>query len=198
MVIMHRIGKLSLYIIDALGGCLVASFVCGSIWLTMVRNDETATEVRNLARTISRARQDRRTLREAFDRQHGVLEDLQTRLSTDGHLPERAPVEEYFQTLSTIAVNHELRVIEHSPLPSRRYPGLVEERYGYQVTGTWPALIRFLRSIEATGYWADVSYLRVGRGTGPEEAAARERVADLTISLFSAEQRDPQAEGGGA
>ncbi|MGB2984559.1 MAG: hypothetical protein WBE26_01640 [Phycisphaerae bacterium] len=195
---MGRSRRLSLQIIDMLGGCTVAACLLGFVWLTVVRGDQTAGELKALTRLIHTARQDVRAVRAARDRQRALLEDRQTALADRGHLPTQVPIEEYFQTLSTLASRHRLRVIQNNPLAERRYPGLLEQRYAYEVTGSLPDLVGFLQSIESTDFWADVSYLKVVRGVGPEEAVSDKRVALLTLSLFAALQADVPSESGGA
>ncbi len=193
---MSRSGKSVLHIIDALGGCTVAACVLGFVWLTMIRNDPTAARIEELTSSVQRARQDVRVLQAAKDRQRVVLTNRQAELATTGQLPAQAPVEEYFQTLSTIASQNRLRVIRHNPLTPRRYPGLLEQRYAYELTGSMPDLLRFLKWIEDSDFWADVSYLTVAGGTGPEDAPSNGRAAVLAISLFSALPSDTPSQSG--
>lgn len=195
---MRPTGKLLLRIIDVLGGCAVSACVFGFVYLTMVRTDRTAVKIRELTSSIQAARQDARVLAAARDRQRATLVRHQAELAGTGQLPAETPVEEYFQTLSKIASKHRLRVIRHNPLTPRRYPGLLERRYAYEVTGSMPDLVRFLKAIEETDFWADVSYLKVDRGTGPEHQVANRRVAVVTISLFSAPSSDALSASGGA
>ncbi len=49
-----------------------------------------------------------------------------------------------------------------------------------------PDITRFLRAVEETGFWADISYLKVEQGPGPPRGESTQRIASLTISLFSA------------
>jgi hypothetical protein len=58
--------------------------------------------------------------------------------------------------------------------------------------GVFPDILAFLKSIEETDYWADVSYLKVEQRTQSKTQTGRERVASLVISLFSA-RTDQQA-----
>ncbi|MFQ5495959.1 MAG: hypothetical protein ACE5EX_11325, partial [Phycisphaerae bacterium] len=95
-------------------------------------------------------------------------------------------VEAYFEALSAMAARHQLRVIRDHPLGPRHYPGLVEQRFLYEVTGATANLMRFLKDIESTSFWVDVSYLRIWSNEGAGNRAADKRKAVLTLSLFSA------------
>ena len=195
---MRHYNRLSLGITDVLGGCVVAACLVGATWLTLVRNSQTTTEVDELKQLIHAARRDARSLRAAQEQQRATLARHQAELAKTGHLPLVSPIEEYFQTLSRLASKHHLRVVYHKPLTSRAYPGMLEQRYAYEVTGSTPDLVRFLKSIEQTDFWADVSYLKVDRGTVAGETATNARVAALTISLFSLLPSDAASNKGGA
>ncbi len=195
---MSRSTQLTLRLIDIAGTCAVAACALGFFWATLVRGDQTANEVKGLESLVRVARRDTLAARDFRDRQRAALAERQAALAKRGHLPEEVPIEQYFQALSTIASKHRLRVIRYNPLSPRQYPGLVEQRYAYEVNGSFPDLLGFLRSIEGTDFWADVSYLKVERGRGPEVSAANERTALLTISLFAALPEDLESEGDGA
>ncbi|UCC30296.1 MAG: hypothetical protein JSU86_19110 [Phycisphaerales bacterium] len=193
---MDHSSQWSLRVIDLLCGCVLGVCLLGFVWLTVVREDGTKTEIGELKRFIREAREDHRVLQAASQKQRVLLTKRRGELAQTGELPAEMPVERYFQTLSSMASDHLLRVVRHNPLPSRRYPGLLEQRYAYEVRGSFPALTGFLKSIEEADFWADVSYLKVDRGGGPEAVAPSERVAVLTLSLFSAPESDGPDDGG--
>ena len=193
---MERNRKLCLHLIDIVGACILIGALGVFVWLTTVRSGQSAAELDSLKGQIQAAQQDVGTLRAARDRQRAVLADRQAQLAKTGRLPLDTPIEEYFQTLSRIAAQHQLRVIRHNPLTPRRYPGLLEHRYAYELTGSTPDLLRFLKWIEDSDFWADVSYLTVDRGPGPKDAPSNGRVARLAISLFSALPSDTPSPGG--
>ncbi len=190
----RRSNRSSLRIVDALCGCIVAGSLAGFIWFTAFREDVTASEIHRLTRLIHNARQDLRAVHEAQRGQRSVLAARRAELAETGQLPRETPIEIYFQTLSTFASEHRLRVVRHNPLASRYYPGLLEQRYAYEVAGSFSGLVGFLKSIEEADFWADVGYLKVERGRGSKNALSDERIAVLGISLFSA--RDFGAAGG--
>lgn len=195
---MNQHGTLLLRIVDLLGGCLVAGCLIGFVHLTVIRGDQTASDIAELSRMIREGRQQVRALRATFDRQGASLAQHQAELTQRGRLPTETPVEEYFQTLSTIASKHRLRVLRHNPLPSRQYSELFEQRYAYEVAGSMPDLVRFFRAVEDADFWADISYLSVKRGATVKEGQSNERIAALTFSLFSAPHPDAPSESTGA
>ncbi len=185
--------QLPLRVIDLLGGSAVAACALGFVWFVAVGNDRTSTEIRKLTALIANAQRDAQSLQLAQAQQRATLEDRRVKLAERGQLPAKAPIEEYFRTLSALCSKHHLRVIHDNPLPSRSYPGLLEQRYAYEVAGSTLDLVRFLKAIEDTDFWADVSYLKVAQGKGAGRARgstsrgiSETSRATLTISVFSA------------
>lgn len=181
--------------VDLIGGTIVLSCLGGTVWLTMLRQDHTAAELAQLKRDISVARRALAALRAERDRERVVLRERKRELAENGALPERAPVEQYFQTLSSIARRHHLQVLRQNPLPSQTYPGLLERRYAYEVSGQTPDIERFLLEIEQTDFWADVGFLKI-QASGPTGDAWGNRMASLTISVFSALSSDEESKQG--
>ena len=186
MVALRHSGNWSLKIVDLIGGGTAAACVCGLVWLTILRSDPTSAEIQNLSRAVRTARLQLAALDAEQERQQNLFEDHQARLSTRGRLPDEAPVEDYFRALSRLATEHSLRVLRHSPLGSRSYPGLVEHRHTYEVAGSIPNLMLFLHGVESANYWADIGYLQIDASTGAHVEDPQMRVARLTFSLFSA------------
>jgi len=186
--------RVTLRIIDVGGGVALAACAGAFLWAALPREDRGIHEVRALTGIIEKAAQERRNLLATRDRQSRLLEQRRAELAESGQLPARAPVEQYFQVLSAMSARNGLRVVKHNPLAALEYPGLLEQRYAYEVVGSFPDLLRFLRAIEQTDYWADVSYLKLDRGVGPQDALAGQRTAALTISLFAA---SAEVAGGG-
>jgi Tfp pilus assembly protein PilO len=189
---MSRSGRVPLLLLDVLGASTLAACLLTVAWLTLFHSDHAVGELRDLQQTINSAAQDLSSLRAAADRQRATLKERQAELATHGQLPAQVPVEEYFQNLSRLVAQHRLRVVRHNPLTPRSYPGLLEQRFAYEVMGTMPDLARFFRAIEEADFWADVSYLKIDGGPRQADAPTDERVASLTISIFSA----PRADGG--
>lgn len=186
MVALRHSGNWSLKIVDLIGGGTAAACVCGLVWLTILRSDPTSAEIQNLSRAVRTARLQLAALDAEQERQQNLFEDHQARLSTRGRLPDEAPVEDYFRALSRLATEHSLRVLRHSPLGSRSYPGLVEHRHTYEVAGSIPNLMLFLHGVESANYWADIGYLQIDASPSAHTEDLQMRVARLTFSLFSA------------
>jgi len=183
---MTRPGKWPLLLLDVFGATLSAAGLLLALWMTFFHGEHATTELSDLTQLISSATQNLSALRMAGDGQRATLKERQAELATSGQLPAQIPIEEYFQTLSRLAGRHNLRVVRHNPLGPRSYPGLLEQRYAYEVIGTMPDLARFFRAIEDAEFWADISYLKIDGGHGSGGEPTDDRNAVLTISLFSA------------
>jgi hypothetical protein len=176
----------SLRLLDALGGVLVVTSLSTFCWFTILGTDATAQEVDRLRTDIMMARREVTSLRAERDRQQSMLNVRKSELSATGELPAEARLEEYFRALALLAEQNRLRVMRHNPLGTRSYPGLLERRFTYQVTGATADLIRFLWAVEQTDFWADVGYLKIEKAGSAEVSRSGDRVATLTISVFSA------------
>ncbi len=172
--------------IDFVGACAVSACIFTFGWLTVIRGDEVSARIDDLTQTVQTAKQELVALRGTRDRRRIVLGDRRAELASGGRLPDHAPIERYFQTLSALAIQHRLRVRRHHPVSPRHYPGLLELRYAYELSGAMPDITRFLRAVEGTEFWADISFLKVEQGPGPPRGESTQRIASLTISLFSA------------
>ena len=89
-----------------------------------------------------------------------------------------------------------MRLIHHKPVLPRKYPGLFEKRFEYELSGSLPDLVRFLRAIEDTDFWADIGYLQVANGPAVPASGTPDRHALLTFSLFAALPEEPAPESG--
>ena len=182
---------------DLLGGGLAAGCAALLIWFTVLRTDRTSVAIRDLTEDIRLGRQRLAMVRADLDEQRGVLQARREQLDATGELPLVAPIERYFQAVSGLAAEHSLKVLRHNPLASHSYPGLLERRFAYEVSGASLDVISFLKAVEESDFWADVSYLSIEQG--PRDIASRnvpDRVARLTISVFSALPPD-DAKGSG-
>ena len=187
----------SLQLVDAIGGAAVVACLLGFVWMTVLQDDAVRRDLDQVSRLTDRARKDHGTLTSELDRQRALLVEYRVLRSRIGQLPSEAPIEDYFQHLSVLAVRHHLRVVRQRPLASRRYPGLLEQRFLYEVMGSVIDLVAFLKSIENAEFWADVSHLKTERGPGGLTAADHEIVAALTVSLFSGLAIDKAAQSEG-
>ena len=193
---MNRDGRFTVLAVDLACGSALALCVGVFLWLTVIRNDTTSTEIGRLKRTVDEARRDLASLRAVRDEQRALLLTRKTELSETGQLPDELAMVEYFQAVSRIAAGHSLRVIRHKPVLPRRYPGLFEQRFEYELSGSLPDLVRFLSAVEETDFWADIGYLEVAGGPGVSAPGSADKHAVLTFSLFSALPDDPVPEKG--
>jgi len=188
---MRRSGGWPLMMIDCLGGSTLAACALGFAWLTFLRETGPTATIAELQQTAAAAARDLSGLSGMRDQQRSVVAARRQELADRGRLPDQAPIEAYFQTLAALAAEHHLQIRRHHPLAPRVYPGLLEQRFAYEVTGRVPDLTGFLAAVEHTVYWADVSYLKIDRGDEVKRGLADQRVAQLTFSLFAALPPDP-------
>jgi Tfp pilus assembly protein PilO len=182
--------------IDLGGGVLTAALVGSLLWMVLLGDDAATREINSLKRSVASARVELASLRGVLDDQSELLARRRSELSESGQLPDRAPIERDLRTLHTLARQHDLRVTHVSPLAPRKYPDLLELRYAIEVVGTTPNLTWFFKSIEDAQCWADISYLKVESGTSSHGESSDQRVASLTISLFSSRAGDEEPEDG--
>lgn len=185
--------KIPVRVLDGVGASLVGACAVAAMWLLMVRFDQTTERLDGLNGLIRTALDTQQSIHAATVRQAKGLARVEGELALRGHLPAHAPVEAYFEALATVARRHGLRVVRHSPVGSRRYPGLLEQRFQYEVSGPGSGVLTFLKAIEESRFWADVGYLRIHSGNPTTAGGGAPRVALLTISLFSA--LPPEASG---
>jgi len=183
------------WFLDCCGGALLAGIVGAAAWLALVQGRETRERLDAAGNELLTRRRDLGGLQAVVTKQRAILTEREKQLAQTGRLPDETPTEEYFEHLSQMANRHGLRILRHSPLPPQEYPGLREDRFAFDLVGPFPDLVAFFRDIESSPYWADVSYLRVASASQGDEAA-KERVASLTLSLFSAKHESAAVEPG--
>jgi hypothetical protein len=175
-------------LIDLAGGAISVFLLLVAAWLGVIRQSDTASERDELISAIADTRENLFKLRRVRDAQQDSLNRMLAEGSSRGPLPDRAPVESYLQALAGLCAQHHVNVVSQHPLSPRNYPGLLEQRYAYDISGTAPDLLRFLRAIESLDYWCDVSYLSLERSQTHETQRMAKGAANLTLSLFSSSQ----------
>jgi hypothetical protein len=179
-----------LRLIDAGGGSFVGACLIAFLYVSVVQTETNATDARRFAKAIALTQQRLAQAEATLRRHRDALAAYEQRLAANGRLPQSAPVEPFFRYLSEIADHGNVRVIGHRPLTPRTYPGLVEQRFSYDVTGSFPNLALFLRTIERSDFWADVAYLKIDRPSRATADNAADPTVNLTISMFSAAPDD--------
>lgn len=186
---------LSLWAVDAMGAVLATACAAGILWFTTIRVPQTGDDILKATSVLRERQKDLILLRDVRDRQFQLVVQRRNELARVGHLPENAVVDAYFQELARLASIHEITVLRNDPLSSQTYPGLFEQRFAFEISGTFHDLVRFLRAIESTDFWADVSYLKLQKSPKGQIGEADARAAELTVSLFSAAPSTPATGG---
>lgn len=180
-----------LHALDAAGGALGAMLIGSAAWIAFVHVGGAAQEMVSLREQIESTRQTLATVETAALRQGSLVEARTTELGDRGRLPSSAPIEEYLSVMSAAAAAHQLTVVGHALSAQRRYGDVIEQCVSFQVQGAAPNLLRFLREVEESEFWADVGYLRVEGGDFATPHGAGLRRASLTFSLFAAAAAPP-------
>lgn len=171
---------------DFVGGALCATLVGIAAWLAFVHVGEAAQEVAALRTEIESTRHTLTTLEAAAQRQEAQVATRNLELGERGKLPAAAPVDQYLSVLSAAAAARQLTITSHSPGAQRRYGDVSELCIAFHVQGTSANLLRFMRDVEESPFWADIGYLRIegGDAIGPPNTTLRR--ASFTFSLFAA------------
>jgi len=195
---MKRDGRLNLWMIDAAGAAAVATCLFAVIGMLAVGGRQGRSTSREWSRAIQQSQQNLAALKAACETQRRQLEEKQREWTKGGGLPPEAQQEAYFQRLSQAAGRLGLKVLRQQPLAARQYPGILERRFAYDVTGSTAAVLAFLREIESLDAWADVSFFRIEQGLDATPNGTKERLARLTVSLFASRPLEPAAASKGA
>lgn len=190
-------GRSTLVLVDSIGGALVLTCAVTFVWLTFLREDGADSEIESLTQAVTAMRKDLAEVNAEFDAGRAELETKNTDLAAEGQLPGRGPVDEDLKVLSELARRHQVKIVRMTELPSRRYPGLLELRYTLDARTPLSNLMDFFRALEEADIWADISYLKVVAGNAPGQVQQPERLAQLTVSLFSAAEPTETPEGTG-
>lgn len=174
-----------LRVLDLAGGATCVLLVGAAAWLAFVHLGQAQQEAQVLRADVETARQTLSTVEAAGKRQETLVLARQGALAERGRLPDAAPVEEYRSAMVAAADAHQLTVLGYSLGASRRYGDVSEQCLLFQVSGAAANLMRFLRAVEESPFWADIGYLRVegDDAIGPANSAPRR--ASLTFSLFA-------------
>lgn len=182
-------GTWSMLVIDGAGGAITALLLGLAAWNILPDQSEGAESAQELAAAIVSAKADMQNLRTALDEQKALEVRYQAELAASGTLPSQTPQEAHLRTLSGLAAQNHLSVVRQLPLAPREYPGLMEQRFAYEVTGTMPDLARFFKAVEMSPGWTDISFLKIEHGSAQETTTQRNAL--LTFSAFSLAKTQP-------
>ena len=190
-------GRSILVLVDLIGGALVLTCAAAFVWFTFLREDGADSEIESLTQAVTAMRQDLAEVNAELDAGRARLGTKKTELAAEGQLPERGPVDEDLRVLTELARRHQVEIVRMTELPSRRYPGLLELRYTLDARAPLSNLMDLFRALEQADIWADISYLKVVAGNAPGQVQQAERLAQLTVSLFSSAEPTQTPEGTG-
>jgi hypothetical protein len=171
--------------IDVIGCTAIIGCVVGVTTLISSRAERQRGTIPQLRQAIATTELQIRNLESSCEQERGEIDNRNQRLKEPGRLPQVMPIENYMQSLARMAEASNVRVLLEKPLASRKYPGLLEERFAYTITGPGTSIIDFLDAVENSGFWADISYLRIDTSSARKGQAVKDPVALLTFSLFS-------------
>lgn len=183
------------WLIDIGGAAVVGICVAVFLWLAFIREDRAGAALLDLSRSVRAAEADLLRLRALSEDQRALLSDEKAKLAVYGTLPLEPPVESYFEALAAMALRADVQLRSQAPLPPRLYPTLAEYRFVCELSGTLPNLSRFFDAIEKADFWADVSHLKIESAKGSESVDSDDRVAQITLSLFTAPPAPGQKRG---
>ena len=112
---MTRMSRVSIPVIYAC--CAVVCCACVALLasLTVFRDGHADAEVVRLRRGLAASRADRVALQRQLDNQDALLRHRRDLIDGRGRLPDRAPVEAFFQTPPSLATTNDLGVLQSAP-----------------------------------------------------------------------------------
>jgi hypothetical protein len=188
---MMKQGAWSLLTIDAAGGAITALLLGIATWSVFSDRGGGLDSSHELRTALADAKNDLADLQTATGAQQGLAARYQAELAAAGAMPDQTPPETHLRILSGLAAENHLSVVRQFPLVARAYPGIMEQRFAYEVTGTMSDLARFFKAVELSPGWADISHLKVEQGIGADTTTDRNAV--LTFSVFSVSKESQPA-----
>ena len=193
---MRRENELILIVTDVVGAGVLAGFLVTSVWFLFVQSNATTREMAALRSRAANVRRELTSVRQLAEQKSSERTATRRELDATGQLPTRTPVDRYSQTVLDLAARFQLRVIRQNPVAPRTYPGLLEQRYAYEMHGATRDFVAFFAAVEQTNFWADISYLRFTDGGTSGPNSSDDRVASFTVSLFSALEVEKEKQDG--
>ncbi|MGB0714657.1 MAG: hypothetical protein ACPGXK_02195 [Phycisphaerae bacterium] len=186
--------------VDALGFVVVAACLAATLAILSDQSERRSQTIPELEQVINDTSIAISQLEQQAANQELEIGELRKKLFAPGQLPQVTSMENYIQELSSLAATHDVQVVLQKPLEAATYPGLLEERLSYSVSGAGANIVQFLKAVEQAEHWADVGYLNIrqqsssgnrGRSTEVQEEVS----ALLTFSLFSHRADEESADG---
>ncbi len=179
----------SIWGVDLACGAMVALLACVAIWLIITYVDRSGQELTEIRKELARTRQSLARYQVAESAVQAKIKKQTADLAQQGTLPDQFPIGSYFRDLTSMAIKAGVTVQSQVPMVATEYPGLVEQRSQFEVSGSLQSILTFFEAIEQSSYWADIGYFSLAQGSS-RGTSTLERHAKFTISMFSANTTD--------
>jgi hypothetical protein len=179
----------SLLTYDVIGAAATLAVAGIGFWSGLVHLPQVAGRQADLDLRLDRAQKSLSAAEADAEREMARAEDLESQLASRGALPHETPVEENLRTVTQLARQNDVELMEVQPDPARKdYSGITELRYTVRSRGLFASLVDMLADFEQAGIWADVTQLKMTSATAGADGDDR-RVMELAVSLFASNDR---------
>jgi len=185
MVTRRGNSRWSIWGVDLACGAIVALLACVALWLLITYVDRSGQELAGMRKELARVRQSLARYQVAESAVQAKIKKQTADVAQQGTLPDQFPIGSYYRDLTTMAIKAGVTVQSQVPLVAAEYPGLVEQRSQFEVSGSLQSILTFFEAIEQSSYWADIGYFSLTQGSR-RGTSTLERRAKFTISMFSA------------
>jgi Tfp pilus assembly protein PilO len=180
----------SRWTVDAIGGALVCACLAVGGWFAFGPPQQAAEALQTRRTDADQLEKDVAEMRASVQAAQARLAGTQEKVNGLGALPREMRLEKDLNTIAELARGHKLSLSQVTPLSTGEYPGLREARYAIQGTGSFADWMAFLRSFEASPFWADITNLEIGTAAGGRSGTLSAPEARLTVSFYAA--TDPE------
>jgi hypothetical protein len=184
----------SRWTVDAIGGALVCACLAVGGWFAFGPPQQVAGALQARRKDADQLEKDVAEMRAAVVAAQARLAGTQETVNSLGALPRETRPEKDLNTIAELARGRKLRLSQVTPLFTIDYPGVRETRYAIEGTGSFADWMAFLRSFEASPFWADITNLEIGTTPGGRTKAASAPEARLTVSFYVATESAESSE----
>ena len=178
-----------LLLIDGLGAVLVAGCAWVGAWYGVWGTVRTSGELTELSSTVEDLETTFVRLKNTLEAKQEAYQQRLTELGQRELLPEKTPAEENLRAIAELVRQSQLELLELTPAESRRYPGVIEQRYELRLSGAFTDYVRFFKAFEASPFWGDIVGLRL---TSTNAQAPGGKSGLMTVSLYSTVTETPK------
>ncbi|MCP4249586.1 MAG: hypothetical protein GY778_21305 [bacterium] len=177
--------------IDLVGALAVAACAGVGVWQGLVEPNGSAQRIRDLSAETAEFEANLNKTGVILESKQTAYRERQAALGERDLLPDTIPLERDLRTLTELADRNRLEIDEFTPLPSRQYPGVQEDRYRLRATGRFADFISFLGEFEQHASWTDITFVNL---TSPEAESSVGKSGVMVVSLYSAITAPPATE----